>query len=69
MLTPKTQPPLSPQILRVEDLTRFFLALAFLTAVYMFVTATGIADIPNASGRVFLIISAVVGAYMALIWR
>ena len=66
MLTPKTETPLSPQIVRVEDLTRLFLALAFLAAVYVFVTATGIADIPSTSGRVFLIISAVVGAYMAL---
>jgi len=66
MLTPKSETPLSPQIVRVEDLTRLFLALAFLAAVYVFVTATGIADIPSGSGRVFLIISAVVGAYMAL---
>ena len=66
MLTPKTETPLSPQIVRVEDLTRFFLAIAFLAGIYIFVTATGIADIPSTSGRVFLIISAVVGAYMAL---
>ena len=66
MLTPKTEAPLSPQILRGDDLIRFFLAVAFLVAVYMFVTATGIAKLPDPSGRVFLIVSAVVGAYMAL---
>jgi len=66
MLTPTTKTSLSPQLVRVEDLVRLFLALAFLAAVYMFVTATSIADIPDRSGRIFLIISAVVGAYMAL---
>lgn len=66
MLTPKTETPLSPQLVRADDLVRLFLALAFLAAVYIFVTSTGIADISDTSGRVFLIIAAVVGAYMAL---
>lgn len=66
MLTPKNETPLSPQLLSKNEIIKFLLALGFLVGVYLFVTGSGIANIPNSSGRVFLIISAVVGAYMAL---
>ena len=66
MLTPKNEMSLSPNLLPKDEIVKFLLALGFLVGVYLFVTLTGIADIPNSSSRIFLIISAVVGAYMAL---
>ncbi len=66
MLTPKNKPKLSPSIVRGDELIRLFLALAFLAAVHFFVTGTIIGDITDPTGRVFLMIAAVIGGYMAL---
>ncbi len=66
MLTPKTEPTLSPSLLRMEELVRLFLAIAFLAAVYFFVNGTVIGEISDPSGRVFLLLAAIVGGYMAL---
>ena len=66
MLTPKTQPELSPSVVRRDDLVKLFLALAFLAAVYFFVNGSIIGGVASPSGSVYLLIAAVVGGYMAL---
>lgn len=45
---------------------KFFLAVAFLAAVFFFVNGTILPSIADPTGRVFLVIAAVVGGYMAL---
>ena len=66
MLTPKPKTQLSPSVFQGDALVRFFLALAFLAAVYFFVNGSIIGDVVDPRGRVFLLIAAVVGGYMAL---
>ncbi len=45
---------------------RLFLALAFLVLIHIIVISTVSGDIVDPTGRVFLVIAAVVGAYMAM---
>lgn len=66
MLTPKIKSDPSPSLIRVDDLIRLFLAIAFLAAVHFFVSGTIIGDVADPTGRIFLAIAAVVGGYMAL---
>ena len=66
MLTPKVETPLSSKIVKGDSLLRLFMALAFLAAVHLFVSSSIVTDIPDATGRNFLLIAAVVGGYMAL---
>lgn len=66
MLKPKTPLEPSPSIVRGDDLIRVFLAVAFLAAVHFFVTGSIIDGVTDPTGRVFLMIAAVVGGYMAL---
>lgn len=51
---------------RVDDFIRLFLAIAFLAGVHFFVTSIIATDIADQNQRIFLIIAAVVGGYMAL---
>ncbi len=66
MLTPKPTPDLSPAVLRGDNFVKLFLALAFLAAVFFFVNGSVLSEIADPTGRVFLLIAAVVGGYMAL---
>lgn len=66
MLTPKSKPELTPSVFRGDDVIRLFLALAFLAAVHLFVNASVLGDVADPTGRMFLMIAAVVGGYMAL---
>lgn len=66
MLTPQPKTTPSPSILRVDDIARLFLAIAFLAAVHFFVNGSIAPDITDPTGRIFLVIAAVVGGYMAL---
>lgn len=66
MLTPKPKPDLSPKIVRTDDFMKLFLAAAFLAAVYFFVITTVLGDVSDSAGRIYLLIAAVVGGYMAL---
>lgn len=54
------------RVVNTADAGRLFLALAFLAAVFFFLNATILAGIDAGSGRVFLMISAIVGGYMAM---
>lgn len=65
MLTPKPAD-LSPKLFRFDDVVRLFLALAFLAAVHFFINGTIIGQIADPTGRVFLVIAAIVGGYMAM---
>ena len=66
MYTPKSKTDLSPSVVKGDDFVKIFLALAFLAAVFFFVNGSVIGDIVEPSGRVYLLIAAVVGGYMAL---
>ncbi len=66
MLIPKTNTSPSPTLLRGDNLIRLFLAIAFLAAVHFFINGTVIGDIADPTGRIFLMIAAVVGGYMAI---
>ena len=66
MLTPKPKTDLSPSIVQGSNFIKFFLAAAFLAAVYFFVNGSIVSSVADPTGRVFLLIAAVVGGYMAL---
>ncbi len=66
MLTPKVSTMPSSSILRFDNMVRLFLAIAFLAAVHFFVNGTIAVDVADPTGRVFLMVAAVIGGYMAL---
>lgn len=66
MLTPKSKSMPSPSIIRWDDLIRLILAFVLLAAVYIFVDGAILGGISDPTGRVFLLIAAVVGGYMAI---
>ncbi len=56
----------SPELIRFDDMVRLFLAIAFLAAVHFFVNGTIAGEIVDPTGRVFLILAAIIGGYMAM---
>lgn len=66
MLTPKPKQSLSPTVVRRDDFVKLFLAMAFLAGVFFFVNGSIIGGIAEPSGRIYLLVAAVVGGYMAL---
>lgn len=67
MLAPKTTENLSPKLVRTTDIIRLFLALAFLAAVHLFLSSSSIiSSVTDHTGGVFLMVAAIVGAYMAM---
>lgn len=66
MLTPKPKPELSPSVVRQNDFIKLFLAAAFLAAVFFFVNGSIIGGVSESSGRIYLLLAAVIGGYMAL---
>lgn len=58
--------PSSSVYLQYSAWIKVFLAIAFLSGVYIFVSSFAGAGVADPTGRVFLIIAAVVGGYMAM---
>ncbi|MGB0906967.1 MAG: inorganic phosphate transporter [Maricaulaceae bacterium] len=66
MTTPQNKGASSSSKFGSADIVRLFLALAFLAAVHFFLTGSVTTSVTDPSGRLFLIIAALVGAYMAM---
>lgn len=66
MLAPKEKTELSQSFMQSADVARLFLALAFLACVHFFVNGSIASSVADPTGRVFLLIAAIVGGYMAM---
>jgi len=67
MLAPTSTERMSPRLVKGGDILRLFLAIAFLAAVHLFLnTSNVVSSVTDQTGGMFLMVAALVGAYMAM---